>query len=303
MKKLSLAALALYSTSAMATDARVAAHQENAGMRDSVDYRTYLSKTDDGPDSVFFDLDNNGTGVLSGAYKAGGTSLTLAQNATGDATEVGFYSADGDSGYGVGLEVINMEGFSLGGGYGTTSGDTDMSYGGQLSKAGDDIGVSLGVVSRELTKSDVKTWSVGLTHGEAGQNIAANYGMGWRYAGDRSKAAVTVGPNAGITMPSEGDMAIDLSLVSANIAGEFALNDWFGLRGSVVSDMMVVVPTGDAEFDVGTSGVSAMFGASLDFEGADIDLVIDPNNVMNGPYFLTGAASAPAAMMSARFDI
>ena len=49
--------------------------------------------------------------------------------------------------------------------------------------------------------------------------------------------------------------------------------------------------------------MAAAFGASIDFEGADIDLVIDPNSVLNGPYFLTGAASAPAVMMSARFDI
>ncbi len=301
MKKLSLTALALFSTSAMATDARVVAHQGNAGMRDSTDYKTYLSRTDDGPDSVFFDLDNNGTGVLSGAYKANGGAITLSQNMTGDATEIGYYSADGDAGYGAILEVINMESFSLGGGYGTTSGDTDMSYGGQITKTGDDIGLTVGVISRELTKKDVTTWSAILAHGEAGQVINANYGMGFRHAGDRSKAAITFGPNLGVTLPSEGDMAIDLSLVSANIAGEFALNDWFGLRGSVVSDFMVVDPTG--ELDLATSGVSPMFGASMDFEGTDLDLVIDPNSIMNGPYFLTGAASAPAVMMSARFDI
>jgi hypothetical protein len=49
--------------------------------------------------------------------------------------------------------------------------------------------------------------------------------------------------------------------------------------------------------------MAAAFGASIDFEGADVDLVIDPNSVLNGPYFLTGAASSPAIMMSARFDI
>ena len=301
MKKLSLAALALFSTSAMATDARKAAHQDNAGMRDSVDYRTYVSLTDDGPDGVFFDLDNSGTGVLSGAFKADGRSMTLSQNATGDATEIGYYSASGDSGYGVGLEVINMENFTLGGMYGTGDGDAHMVYGGSLSKMGEDIGIDVGISSRELSKTDVTTWGAGVSHSEAGQVIGANYGMGLRFKGDRSKAAVTVGPNLAVTMPSEGDMVIDLTVASANIAGEFALNDWFGLRGSVVSDLVLVDPTG--ELDVGTSGVSPMFGASIDFDGADIDLVIDPNSVMNGPYFLTGAASAPAAMMSARFDI
>lgn len=300
MKTLSLTALALLSTSAMATDARVAAHQGNAGIRDSTDYRTYVSRTDDGDDSIFFDLDSS-DGVMSGAYKANGTSVALSQNATGDATSIQYYSADGDTGYGVGLEVIDMENFSVGGGYGTTSGDTDLVYGGQIIKTGDDIGILVGVFSRELTKKDVTTWNATLSHGEAGQVINGSYGMGVRHNGDRSKAAMTLGPSVGVNLPSEGDMTIDLSLVSANIAGEFALNDWFGLRGSVVSDLMVVDPTG--ELDLASSGVSPMFGASIDFEGADIDMVIDPSSVLNGPYFLTGAASAPAMMMSARFDI
>ena len=238
---------------------------------------------------------------MSGAYKANGTSVALSQNATGDATSIQYYSADGDTGYGVGLEVIDMENFSVGGGYGTTSGDTDLVYGGQVTKTGDDIGVLVGVFSRELTKKDVTTWNATLSHGEAGQVINGSYGMGVRHNGDRSKAAMTFGPSVGVNLPSEGDMTIDLSLVSANIAGEFALNDWFGLRGSVVSDLMVVDPTG--ELDLASSGVSPMFGASIDFEGADIDMVIDPSSVLNGPYFLTGAASAPAMMMSARFDI
>ena len=167
MKTLSLTALALFSTSAMATDARVAAHQGNAGIRDSTDYRTYVSRTDDGDDSIFFDLDS-ADGVMSGAYKANGTSVALSQNATGDATSIQYYSADGDTGYGVGLEVIDMENFSVGGGYGTTSGDTDLVYGGQVTKTGDDIGVLVGVFSRELTKKDVTTWNATLSHGEAG---------------------------------------------------------------------------------------------------------------------------------------
>ena len=53
-----------------------------------------------------------------------------------------------------------------------------------------------------------------------------------------------------------------------------------------------------------TTPVSPMFGASLDFEGADIDFTIDPRRVLDGPYFLTGnTGESFAAMMSARFDI
>jgi len=300
MKKLSLAAIALFSTSALATDARTAAHQSNAGMSDDTDYRSYFSRTDNAKkDSVWFDLDNTGTGVLSGAYRADGRSLTLAQGE--GATDIGYYAADGDTGYAVGLELVDMETFTLGGGYGKSSGDNDMAFYGSLGKTADAMAITAGVRSRDLTKSDVTVWGAQVDNNDLGNTLSGAYGMGMRFKTDRSKAAVTVGPSLGVAMPEGGDMAIDLHLADVNIAGEFALNDWFGLRGSVVSGLAVVDPTG--ELDLMTTGVSPAFGASLDFEGADIDLVIDPNSVMNGPYFLTGAASAPAIQMSARFDI
>ena len=45
--------------------------------------------------------------------------------------------------------------------------------------------------------------------------------------------------------------------------------------------------------------LSPMFGASLDFEGADVDFMIDPVDAMSWP----GHGDQFAAMMSARFDI
>jgi len=311
MKNLSIAALALMSTSAFATDARVAAHQGNAGLSDDTAYRTYFSRTDNGKDSMWFDLSNMpgdetgagaGSGILSGAYKADGRSMTLAQSAAGS-TAIGYYAADGDTGYAVTLDVTSKDAINIGGGYGMTNGDTDMAFGGNIAKTEDGQNVTASVASRTLTKKEVTAWGADLGYVDKGVNIDARYAMGWRFKTDRSKASVTLGPNANIFKPEEGDMSIGLTLAEFNIAGEFALNDWFGLRGSVVSGLDAVVPTGDEKFDVMTTGVSPMFGASLDFEGADIDLVIDPNNVMNGPYFLSGASSAPAMMMSARFDI
>jgi hypothetical protein len=300
MKTLSITALALMSTSAFATDARVAAHQDNAGINDDTAYRTYFSRTDNGKDSMWFDL--SAGGVLEGSYKADGKSMTLAQSATGS-TAIGYYSADGDAGYGVTLDVTSKKNIALGGGYGTTNGDTDMAFGGNLAKTEAGTNVTASIASRTLTKKEVSAWGADLGYVDKAITVDGGYDMGWRFKTDRSKAAVTLGPQVGVVKPEEGDMSIDLTLAEFNIAGEFALNDWFGLRGSVVSGLEAVIPMGGAEFDIHTTGVSPMFGASIDFEGADIDLVIDPNNVMNGPYFLTGATSNPAMMMSARFDI
>ena len=137
MKNLSIAALALMSTSAFASDARVAAHQGNAGLSDDTAYRTYFSRTDNGKDSMWFDLSNMpgdetgagaGSGILSGAYKADGRSMTLAQSAAGS-TAIGYYAADGDTGYAVTLDVTSKDAINIGGGYGMTNGDTDMAFG------------------------------------------------------------------------------------------------------------------------------------------------------------------------------
>jgi len=328
MKNLSIAALALFSTSAFATSARQAAHQGNAGIKDDIDYRTFYSRTDNGKDSMWFDLiggteapveeapaEEGGeeaaaepvgpaSGVLSAAYKADGKSLTLQQTTLGS-TNVGYYSADGDTGYGVVLDVANKDTISLGGGYGMTNGKTDMAFGGQLGKNADSTDVVLNVASRTLTKDDVTAWGADISYVGKAINVDGQYRMGWRFKTDRSTAAVTLGPNVSVLKPESGDMDIALTLADVNIAGEFALNDWFGLRGSVVSGLDAVIPMGGKEFDVMTKAVTPMFGASLDFEGADIDFTIDPNRVLDGPYFLTGAGVGEtfAAMMSARFDI
>jgi hypothetical protein len=304
MKKLSLVAIALFSTSALATDARTAAHQGNAGMADDTDYRTYLSRINNkGADSVWFDLGAGGT--LSGAWRADGRSLTVAQNANGDATSWGYYAAHGDNGYAVQVDMRSIDQMSIGGGYGIGSGSGDMTiYGSADVSADEDVGmgISVGVRSREISKSDVTVWGAGLSKTDAGMDVGLNYGMGARFKTDRSKAAVTVGPDVGISMPEEGDMAVAINLAAVNVAGEFALNDWFGLRGSVAGGLLPSF-NADGEVDLESSGFSTAFGASLDFEGVDLDLVIDPSSVLNGPYFLTGAKSEPAFHMSARFDI
>ena len=299
MKKLTITALALLSSSAFATDARVAAHQGNAAITDDTDYQSYYARTDNGKDNITFDA--AGTG-LAGAYRADGMALTMDANEGGTGTAFGIYSADGDTGWGLGADIAGLEAITIGGGYGMADGKDDMAFFGSLSMVGDAIGLGAGVRSRALSDDDVTVWGAGVDYSDVGIDLGANYGMGWRYKTDRSRGGLTVGPALGVSMPDGGDMAIDLTLADVNLAGEFSLNDWFGLRGSVASGLAVVDPTGD--LDIAGKAISPAFGASIDFEGADLDFVVDPTSVMNGPYFLTGATSGTfAAMMSARFEI
>jgi len=243
-------------------------------------------------------------GVLSATYKADGRSMRIEQNTAGS-SDMSYYAADGDTGYMVMLRAINKDNVTVGGGYGITSGKSDMAYGGAFTKGEDNTDITAYIQSRDLTKSEVTAYGANLAY--QGKNIIIDgaYDMGWRFKTDRSRAAVTLGPRAGITKPEEGDMAIDLTLAQINIAGEFAINDWFGLRGSVVSALDANVPMGDEEFDIMTAPVTPAFGASIDFEGVDIDFTISPDKVMDGPFFLTGAGVGEpfAASMSARFDI
>ena len=62
----------------------------------------------------------------------------------------------------------------------------------------------------------------------------------------------------------------------------------------------LVDPTG--ELDLGTSLGSAM-GGTFHSDGADLDIEIDPAQLLGGPYFLTGAGTGAAIVLSARFDI
>ena len=225
MKHLSITALALFSTSAFATNARVGAHQGNVGISDDVDYRTYYSRTDNGKDSIWFDLagaapvveeaedeghaDHGGEdaeegaeeaveveadaeaaaasgSTLAAAYKADGRSVTLEQSNYG--TAVGYYAANGDSGYGIELDVLSKDVFSLGGGYGMTNGKTDIAFGGTLGKGADSIDVLFNVNSRTLKKKEVSAWGAELSMIDKAIEASGSYRMGWRFNTDTSTA-------------------------------------------------------------------------------------------------------------------
>jgi hypothetical protein len=109
-----------------------------------------------------------------------------------------------------------------------------------------------------------------------------------------------MGSGLGVDMPDGGDMAIGLNLLDVNLAGEFMFNDWFGLRGSVTSSMSLDNLTDEMELGI---NMGSGFGASLVSEAGVIDLVIDPSQVLGGPFFLTGNTAGPAIALSARFSI
>jgi hypothetical protein len=296
MKKLTITALALMSSSAFATDARVDAHQGNAAITDDTDYQSYFARTDNGKDSIWFD---SAGADLSGAYRNDGAAITMGANATGTGTDFGVYSADGDTGFAVLADITSFDAITIGGGYGMSDGKDDMAFYGSLSMIGDAVGFGAGVRSRALTDDDVTFWSAGASYSDIGIGVGANGGMGWRYKTDRSRGGLTVGPSLGVDMPEGGDMALDISLVDVNLAGEFALNDWLGLRGSVVSGADLVGLSGDGDIGLTTQMVSPKFGASLDFEGADVDFMVNPSTMMSWP----NPGDQFAATMSARFDI
>ncbi|MDP6947281.1 MAG: hypothetical protein QF464_24245, partial [Myxococcota bacterium] len=194
------------------------------------------------------------------------------------------------------LGIANTENISVGGAYGMG----DMDFGASIDKAGDDMGLGAHFRSRALGDTEVNGYGVALGKDAAGINIDGTYYMGSIWGGDASKAALTYGPGLNVAMPDGGDAEIGLTLMGVNLAGEVTVKDWLGIRGSVTANLDAVDPTG--EFDVATT-MNTGFGASIATESVNIDLMVSPDAVLNGPYFLTGAASAPAAALSARFDI
>ena len=285
---------AIITMPAHATDARMSALSGNVGIEDDTDFATYASETGEVDGNAWMNYD----GALTGAMAWDGNAVSINMN---DGATMGWSNSSGDTGYSASLGYNNeTEGIALGGSYSTadrSDGLANMAFGGGLTMVDDDIGVNLGASSRTLTDDAVTAWGAGLGYSATGINVGGNYVMGHRF-GD--SAAFTYGPGVGIDMPDGGDMAIDLNLVQANMASEFMFNDWFGLRGSVTGTLALEDLTGDM---TPSMNVGSAFGAALSSDAAAIDLMVDPAQILGGPYFLTGNASGAAAYMSIRVAI
>lgn len=295
MKKIALTALMLTSTSAFATSTRVASHQGNLGLADDTDYTLLSSLTDDAGNNAWFDYDGTN---LAGAATFDGNGVSFAQG--DDRVNFSWNHADGDTGYRVDAGIASTEALSIGGAYGMSSGGTDSDMGASIDMNGDAMGFGAHYWARTLTDSDVTAYGVMADYSDVGTNVNGGYFMGSVWGGDASKAALTYGPTLGVALPDGGDMALEVSLVEANLAGEVTVKDWIGVRGSVAASLDLVDPTG--ELDVATS-MSTGFGASINTESVNIDLMVSPDAILGGPHFLTGAGTGPAAAFSARFDI
>ena len=232
MKVFPIAALLLGSNVALATDARVGGFQGNLGLTDDTDYRRFYSLTDNGRDSMWFDVTGAEDGdkgqkqakvgpapeTLSAAYKADGRSLRLQQNSVGT-TDIHYFAADGNSGYGIMLRAINKNEVTIGGGYGVTNGDTDIAFGGDFTAGLESTNATAFVRSRTLTKRQITAWSAGVGYVDKGVKVLTSYDLGWRFKTDRSNAAVTLGPRISVLKPEENEADIDFSLADFNIAG------------------------------------------------------------------------------------
>ena len=295
MRGITLCALMLCSNNAFATDTRAAALSNNAGLADDTDYEIFASQADEVGENVWLDYDG---ATLSGAFAFDGKVVSIDQGAT--ATSFGWVNSSGDTGYSASLEVAETDVMALGGSYSMSDGDRDMAFGGGLSLDGDVIGVGAGFYSRELSSEDVTAYGGGVTYLDGSIGAAGSYLMGWVRGADASNAALTVGPGLSVWMPDGGDMVLSLSLLSANLAGEFMFNDWLGIRGSVTGGLDVVDLTGDLSM---ASTLGAAMGGTFHCDAGDIDILIDPGQLLGGPFFLTGAGTGAALALSARFDI
>jgi len=296
MKKITLAALMLTSSSAFATSTRVASFQGNAGLTDDTHYTSYASKTDDVGNNGWFDY--TGGGTLGAAATWDGNGVSFAQG--DDRVDFAWHNANGDAGYRVNAGIASKEAMTLGGAYGMTNGDTDMDFGAAVDKAGDAMGFGGHFRSRTLTDSDVTAYGASVGKTDAGIDVDASYAMGSVWGGDASKAALTYGPGLSVAMPEGGDLALGVDLVQTNLAGEVTVKDWLGIRGSVAAALGLGDPLDEVAL---STSMTTGFGASISTDSADIDLMVSPDAVLGGPHFLTGVGMGPAVAFSARFDI
>jgi len=282
---------------ANATDSRVTALSGNVGITDDTDFTRFASETGQMGDHAWLNYDGL---TLGGAMSWGSNAVMLNQGANGAA--IGYYNSSGDTGYNASFAYDgNTEGMTFGGGYAMadrSDGLGNMAFGGQVMLVDDSLGIMANAISRTLTDDSVTSWGGSAAYSDAGIGLGGGYQWYGARFGDAS--AITMGSGLGVDLPDGGDMAIGLNLLDVNLAGEFMFNDWFGLRGSVTTSMVLDNLTDEMELGV---NMGSGFGASLVSEAGVIDLVIDPSQVLGGPFFLTGNTAGPAIALSARFSI
>jgi hypothetical protein len=295
MNKFILSGLVLISATAGATETRINALGNNLGMADDTDFQMFANTTGDAGDSVTLNVMGD---TLTGAMMFGANAITVREGQFG--SHLGWHHSSGDSGYSVGLDMGDTENFGLNGSYSMARGDANMAFGGGLTMAGDDLGINAGVMSRALSDSNVTAWGAGVGMDGGNIDIGGMYAMGWVMGGDASNAALTVGPAINVAMPDGGDMRIDMSLVAANLAGEFMFNDWIGIRGGVVGALNLADATGDLGV---STDMGATLGGTFHSDAGDLDVMYAPAQLLGGPHFITGAGTGQAVSLSARFAI
>lgn len=306
---------ALFSTTALASPARISSLSANPGFTDESDFFVYpfaLARVGDAgfltynggfdagvawdDQALFFDRDMLLNDIVGLGPQPGWRASYFKVN--DDSAWTGRVSYDPDT----------NKHFNLGGtwGKGTYGDDTaqDMAIGGDLFFEGgfDDLtpGLDLLAQGRDIAADKFSQWGAGAYYFDKVVRLGGTYYMGPRFTDiEGVELALGVG-GGGLVTVNDGDVSADLLVPGSNIAIEYQLRDWMKLRGSATAGLTVNYNGDDVTLDTAVGGA---FGAGFQHKHAQLDVTINPAWAQGGPFFLSGAGVPMFGVLSFKVDL
>lgn len=313
----------LWSSNAHATPARAQALSDSPAFTDDSDFFRYPSELDIAQKAAWIDLGTSISGTVGwndGDRQAISVSRDSAVSDTLEPTSLTswrarYTRASGDQGWALGMAWARLaeDELSLSGSWGkgkAETGGSSLSVAGGLTLIGNlggdpRVGAKVRAQGRQLREATALAW-----WGEADfrqdEKLAlgggAQFGPRWT-SGDLS-LALTGGPALSLTvLAGASTQQVELVAPLSTIAFEYRLGGSWAARGSATAELVATTDTG-AFIDamVWAPAIGGMLGVGYRGGPVVIDVAVNPDWVVGGPYLLSGTSRPMFAVLSARAD-
>ena len=168
--------------------------------------------------------------------------------------------------------------------------------------------VNLKAQGRDLKEDKLLAWNGNLIYDQQAKAISIGGGaqFGPRWATDRARAAIAIGPALNVVSTDGADaLPLHLDIPIANVAAEYDLKEWLLLRGSTTAGWAVDAAD-SAKFtdtESWSSQIGGMVGLGFKRDTAQFDMSVNPGWLIGGPALLSGATAPMFATISGRVAI
>lgn len=308
------AAILFAAAPAAATPARVAGLAANPGFVDETDFFAYPSALSAAGRNAWVNYNGGFDAGLSWDDQALWIDRdTLANDVLGLGPQGGwrasYFKSQGETGWNArGSVDSTTETVTLGGSWGSgtrnPSAIQEMGFGADIALVGGfedpNLGLDVFGQGRTLTDDSLRHWALGAAYQDEVITVAGIYHMGPRFTVvENVEVALALGPGLVLAIDN-GDLLADAFIPLSNAAVEYQLRPWLELRAAATAGLVATYDGSDLNFD---SAMGGAMGVGLKHEHLDVDLTVNPNWTLGGPFFLSGVPQPLSGVISIRTDI